>query len=121
MLIYDVFILLMLHLIQEARDDLRQSMAADAFTLQCESISDPKRENGLSVSSTESTEGSANFQRKIGSLRFMDSSPEVRVVGPPNKEASSDIVSPVLSGNKHSYTIVPKISSRHSNNIPSFQ
>ena len=96
-------------------------MAADAFTLQCESISDPKRENGLSVSSTESTEGSANFQRKIGSLRFMDSSPEVRVVGPPNKEASSDIVSPVLSGNKHSYTIVPKISSRHSNNIPSFQ
>ena len=79
-------------------------------------------ERMVHLSSTESTEGSANFQRKIGSLRFMDTSPEVRVGEPPNKEGSSDIFSPVLSGiNKHRYTIVPKLSSMHSNNIPSFQ
>ena len=90
--------LLLLHAVQEARDELRQLMAADELTLQIESVSSLNQEDGPYVSNTVFSDGSANFQRKIGSLRFVESSTEVRGGGRPDTGDVSYSFSPVLSG-----------------------
>ncbi|KAI5079464.1 hypothetical protein GOP47_0004943 [Adiantum capillus-veneris] len=61
--------------LNEAREDLRQSMAADANTLHTEEMA--VHHNGAAGGGRGSTclaDGSSDFQRKMGSLRFSETS-----------------------------------------------
>lgn len=74
------------YFLNEAREDLRQSMTADAISLQSEEMYENIKKEEISNQPRTSQDGPSDFQRKIGSLRFSETpSTEPKTKNPDNQ------------------------------------